>query len=370
MAAPTTTVDGPARGRVFGWRRWRNRLVLSAFGLAAGAVLAEIGLRTFEWLTQGDELLAWRRRSADAFALTDGRTVLLGQMVRPAQDPDIVYELLPDLNVEFQRHAVRTGSRGFRGGDPPPDHRAGDYRIVGIGDSVMFGSGVAAEDTFLAQLGTSLQKTHPEHRVIAVNTGVPGYNTTMEVATLATKCLDLEPDLVIVDWVENDFDLPNFLLLPPDPLRLDRSVLYELAYRALRKGRRPNGPLEPAPMADKHFFESDPARVPAAYRHMIGPDGYRRALERLVALGAQHHFHVLVTCHTGIDAPAAAICSDLHLPVVTAAERQRQWLAEHDQTLLASELVVAPDDRHPSAIGHRLLADEICAWVEQHHWLD
>lgn len=370
MASPTTTAARPARSRSSAARRWRNRLALSVFGLAAGAVLAELGLRTFEWLTQGDELLAWRRRSADAVALTDGRTVLLGQMVRPAEDPDIVYELLPGLNVEFQRQVVRTGARGFRGGDPPADHRAGDYCIVGIGDSVMFGSGVATEDTFVAQLGASLQAAHPEHRVIAVNTGVPGYNTTMEVATLATKCVDLEPDLVIVDWVENDFDLPNFLLLPPDPLRLDRSLLYELAYRALRNGRRPNGPLEPAPMADRYFFESDPARVPASYRHMVGPDGYRTALARLVRLGEQHHFHVLVTCHTAIDAPAAAICAELHLPVVTAAERQRQWLAEHHQTLLESALVVAPDDRHPSAVGHGLLADEICAWVEQHHWLE
>jgi hypothetical protein len=109
---------------------------------------------------------------------------------------------------------------------------------------------------------------------------------------------------VIVDFVENDFDLPNFLLRPDDVLRLDKSWIYDLAHRALRADRRPNGPLEAAPMADRVHFESDPARVPAAYRHMVGPDGYRGALRKLQDLAVRRNFRILVTCHTEI-APAA-----------------------------------------------------------------
>lgn len=360
-------MSAPARSR---WTRWRRRLLLAAAAFAAALLLAEMGLRGFTWLSRDDELARWQKQTAAGTKLTPGQPVRLGQIVRPAADPQIVYELLPQLDVEFQRHRVTTGARGFRGGDPPEPRPANAFVVVGIGDSVLFGSGIATEETFLCRLQRRLAKALPQRTVVAVNTGVPGYDTAMEVATLQAKCLDLRPDVVVIDFVENDFDLPNFLLLPPDPLRLDTCFLYDLAYRTLRADRRPNGPLEPAPMADRLHFERDPARVPATYRDMVGVDGYRRALQRLVQLSHEHGFHVLVSCHTEIDPAARAVCDELGLPIVTAAERQRAWLQTHDNPPLPqSALVVAPDDLHPSALGHELLAEELFAFLEHSGWL-
>jgi len=333
-------------------------------------VLAEGTLRVADWLGSTNELRAWQRQSAHELQLTNGRHVLLGEMVRPAANADIVYELVPDMDVHFGGKHVVTGALGFRGGDPPPERDPCELCVVGIGDSVLFGSGVETDETFLHRLGDKLQTLYPDRIVTTVNTGVPGYNTTMEVATLAQKCLDLQPDLVIVDFVENDFDLPNFLLLPPDPLRTDRLLLYDLAHRTLRKGRRPNGPLEDAPMENHHFFVGDPARVPTRYQHMVGHDSYRRALQRLLALADEHGFRVVVSCHTAIDEPAQQICDELSVPVVTAAARQREWLDARGQQLMQSELVVSPSDPHPSAIGHRLLAEELFVFVRLQGWFD
>ncbi len=352
------------------WQRWRWRLLLAAAAFALALLAAEVALRALTWFGHADELAYWRQQTAAGAKLAPGQPVRLGQIVRPAHDPEIVYELLPDLDVEFQRHPLHTGHLGCRGGDPPEPRPDNAFVVVGLGDSVLFGSGVAGEETFLARLQQRLAAALPQRTVVAVNTGVPGYNTSMEVATLQAKCLPLRPDVVLIDFVENDFDLPNFLLLPPDPLRLDKCFLYDLAHRVLRADRRPNGPLEPAPMADRLHFERDPARVPAAYRHMVGAAGYRRALERLVALSHEHGFHVLVSCHTGIDPAARAVCDALGLPVVTAADRQRAWLQAHDNVLLRdSALVVAPDDLHPSALGHDLLAEELFAFLTQSGWL-
>lgn len=353
-----------------GWVRWRRRLLLAAAAGAFALLAAEAALRVLAWWSHADELAQWRRRTASGTALAPGQPVRLGQIVRPASEPDIVYELLPDLDVEFQRHPLRTGHRGFRGGDPPDPLPDDAFVVVGLGDSVLFGSGVAAEQTFLARLQRLLAVELPQRTVVAVNTGVPGYNTAMEVATLQAKCLSLRPDVVLIDFVENDFDLPNFLLLPPDPLRLDKCFLYDLAHKVLRADRRPNGPLEPAPMADRLHFERDPARVPAPYRHMVGVDGYRRALARLLALSREHGFHVLVSCHTEIDPAARAVCDELSLPVVTAAAAQRAFLQTHDDVPLRdSALVVAPDDLHPSALGHELLAAELLAFLSASGWL-
>ena len=137
-------------------------------------VLAECTLRVAGWLGSSNELLAWQRQSAEQLDLTDGRHVLLGEMVRPAAHADIVYELVPDMDVHFGGKHVVTGARGFRGGDPPEDHGADDLCVVGIGDSVLFGSGVELEQTFLHRLGEKLQSAHPDVRVTTVNTGVPG----------------------------------------------------------------------------------------------------------------------------------------------------------------------------------------------------
>lgn len=352
------------------WQRWRRRLLLAVAASAFALGAAEATLRLAAWFGHDDELVRWRQQSAAGAALAPGQPVRLGQMVRPAADPAIVYELLPQLDVEFQRHRVVTGARGCRGGDPPLPRPDGAFVVLGLGDSVLFGSGVATEATFLARLQQRLAAHLAPRPVVAVNTGVPGYNTAMEVATLRAKWLDLRPDLVVIDFVDNDFDLPNFLLLPPDPLRLDRCFLYDLAYRTLRQGRRPNGPLEPAPMQDRFRFVSDPDRVPAAYRTMVGPAGYRRALEQLVELARAHGFRVVVSCHTAIDPEARAIATALGLPIVTAEARQRAWLHEHgDPALRDSALVVAPDDLHPSAIGHDLLAEELFTFLVASSWL-
>ncbi|MEO6596517.1 MAG: SGNH/GDSL hydrolase family protein, partial [Planctomycetota bacterium] len=305
-----------------------------ATAVFAGLVLAEVGLRVAAWLGAKNDLAVWRHQTAAAMHLTPGQSVRLGQMVRPATDPDIVYELLPDLDVTFCEQSVRTGKLGCRGGDPPPQREPGSFLLLGLGDSVMFGSSVATDATFLAVLERELQQHYPEHHITTVNTGVPGYNTTMEVATLASKFVSLHPDVVLIDFVENDFDLPNFLLLPVDPLRTDELFLWDLAHRALRKGRDPNGPLEVAPMANTQHFESDPGRVPAAYAHMVGVGAYRAALTRLRDLSREHGFRVLVSCHTEINASARQVCAELGLPVVTAAARQREWLAAHGNQAL------------------------------------
>jgi len=358
-------MPGMARPR----RTWWRRLLLAAGAFAAALVAAEAALRIAAFATADDQLARWRAETAGGAHLTKGQVVPLGRLVRPAADPDVVYELLPDLDVVFQRQPVRTGSLGFRGGDPPP-RGAHDVVVVGIGDSVMFGSGVAHEDTFLAALGERLRRRFPDRTVVTVNTAVPGYDTAMEVATLRTKCLPLRPTIVVCDFVENDFDLPNFLLLPPDPLRTDRLFLYDLAYGVLRRDNLPNGPLERAPMATKLRFESSPDRVPERYRHMVGVDGYHRALAAFAALAKQHAFHAVVSCHTAIDPDAQRICDELGVPVVTAAARQRAWLAANgDPKLRDSALVLAPDDLHPSALGHRLLAEELDEFLVAHHWV-
>jgi lysophospholipase L1-like esterase len=361
---PTVHAGAAAPGR------WRRRLLLALLATGSGLFAAEVGLRLLAWLRADGALAAWQQQTAAGIDLVHGQAVRLGQIVRPSPHADIVYELLPDLNVSFRGQPVVTCASGFRDAEPRRDLPDAGYCIVGIGDSVMFGSGVAGEATFLAVLRQKVQQQNPRIGVQTVNTAVPGYNTAMEVATLARKGLALRPDLVIVDFVENDFDLPNFLLLPENWGSPRRSFLFDLAKSALRPGRNPNGPLAPAPMADKLHFESDPERVPAAYRDMVGLGGYRRAMTALRDLAHQHGFRVLVSCHVEIDPAARAVCDELGFPVVTGAAKLRAWLQAHGGIeLYDSPLVQSRDDVHPTALAHGMLADALFEFLVANEWL-
>jgi hypothetical protein len=100
------------------------------------------------------------------------------------------------------------------------------------------------------------------------NLAVPGYNSVQEVATFAAKADSIRPDLVIVNWVGNDMDLPNFPSpsAPTSTVRVDRSCskLMRRRWRAWR-GKRVSSPtLVPVPFDESSRLPSLTAEeVPA-----------------------------------------------------------------------------------------------------------
>jgi hypothetical protein len=95
--------------------------------------------------------------------------------------------------------AITVNERGYRGtlhaGRPGP----GVTRIVMLGDSVTFGSGVADAETFSALLDA-----RPELEV--VNLGVDGYGTDQALLRLEREGLGYEPSVVVLNFcVRNDY---------------------------------------------------------------------------------------------------------------------------------------------------------------------
>jgi hypothetical protein len=120
-----------------------------------------------------------------------------------------------------------------------------------LGDSVVFGSGLEAEERFSNRLGAALPDS-----VEVINAGVPGWGTDQELLFYETSLRSLEPDVVVLtftannDVVNNALDgalleggtKPHFqlvgdslLLTPPEPpARLDPTARVK---RLLRKSR-------------------------------------------------------------------------------------------------------------------------------------
>jgi lysophospholipase L1-like esterase len=350
----------------------RARLGLLLFSSAFGLAGLEIGARILAHVRTQRVRADWERlRHSTAAPAALGKATL-GQMVFLSDDPHIVYELIPNVTATFQGQECAINAEGHRDGPWPAPARTPDsLRIVGIGDSVMFGWGVRAEDSFLSVLQRSLAAALPGTRVEVLNTGVPGYNTAMEVTAFERQALRYRPDVVILDYVGNDTDLPNLIASQSDPFDLGHSFAWDLVRKLFgRWSRWSDSPLQGAPFAGDRF-ESDPDRVPPAYRDMVGEAGVERAMVRLHDLAQAHAFHVVVTTHLEAPAFVHRICERLGWPLEENTPSVRRYMAAHaipPTDYLHCELTL-PGDPHPSAAGHRLFAATIFAFLQHSGWL-
>lgn len=97
----------------------------------------------------------------------------------------------------------RTNSLGFRGPETSRAKPIHTLRVLGLGDSFTFGTGVRRDDTFLAVAEKILDERSYE-AVEVLNLGVMGYDTVSEVALLEFVGVDLDPDLVVICFFLND----------------------------------------------------------------------------------------------------------------------------------------------------------------------
>ena len=194
-------------------RRVFANVLLAAVSLAAALAAAEAGLRTFF-----PQPLREAYRAADAG----------GPITR--RDPEIGWTLKPDLawttGSAPWEDGLTTNAAGFRDAPHSGARAPGVYRVVVLGDSFVFGSGVPQEATLTRRLSAHLG---PGFEI--VNLGVPGYGTDQELLTLRRWGRTLSPDLVLLgffwnDVMENASDLIYGLPKPRFTLADGRLVLH------------------------------------------------------------------------------------------------------------------------------------------------
>ena len=139
------------------------------------------------------------------------------------------------------------------------------------------------EDGGLKVLERQLNAKAGGHKFEVINFAVPGYNTAMEAETFVRKCLEYEPDLVLLDFNTNDYDVPAFMRLPDDLATLRKSYLFDLVYSAyadvMAVQREPLGVFDFKRTVSEDEgarLDEDPG-VPAEYRYMVGAKGVVRA---------------------------------------------------------------------------------------------
>ena len=146
------------------------------------------------------------------------------------KDETIGYRNKPNQNRKAFGNVVGiTNKMGFRSQvDFARQKKSNTLRVFGIGDSVMWGTQVNEEESFLGILQDKL-KPHHEHLEV-INAGVVGYSTYQEQLFLKEFVVSYEPDIMIVNFCPNDW-LPT-----EDPFELFPQIHTEYLNRLLRGG--------------------------------------------------------------------------------------------------------------------------------------
>jgi lysophospholipase L1-like esterase len=120
--------------------------------------------------------------------------------------PYVMFALKPSWDKQSSDGLFRTtNSLGFRGREVELPKPAGRYRIVCLGGSTTFSDAVGDEDAYPLQMETMLREARPDLDLEVVNAGMPSYTSAESLANLAFRCLDLEPDAIVVYQGVNDY---------------------------------------------------------------------------------------------------------------------------------------------------------------------
>ncbi len=267
---------------------------------------------------------------------------------RASEDPELVYELKPGARTRRDGVVIEINADGFRDDPFPGPRRAGEYRVVALGDSVTAGWAVAMPEAWPQRLEALLSLDPPGDATFAtvLNLGVYGYSTRQELRLLETRGLVYQPDLVVLLYHLNDPDVAD--AGQARYFRRPTSHLLE-ALRGLRL------------RADEREYHR---RIHEDYADAIEAD-----FRRLGALSLRSGVPVLVAVLPVFDwepeAGGGYAWADLHRSLGELARMNGLAFLDLAPRLTAEPAAsVRQNIWHPNANGHALIAEALLGSVQ------
>ncbi|MCK4911197.1 MAG: SGNH/GDSL hydrolase family protein [Thermodesulfovibrionales bacterium] len=356
-------------------RQYLVNLLLFVSSLFLVLLATEIGVRAYtckkESMTLEEAYRLGRIGGGDSNRkILRSHGVGLAHIIRMSRNEKIIYELLPDISALFEGKWISTNTEGFRDKQYPVQKGEGVVRVVGIGDSFMFGQSASQDSLYLSVLEYELNNRYPELKVDVINMAVPGYNTAMEVETLKEKGLRFRPDIVMLGFVENDYCLPNFIRKKTDFFTLERSFLYDLVinrWRVLLKSKFEHLPL----LQYGNLGTCDEGQAPETYKRMVGERMVHDSFEELAALAKENGFRVFVQFWETPRKATLEMAEALGFDAYIVEPRLNQYVIDNDMPdYQGSVLAASGTDPHLSDAGHRLLAGWLLEYFVENNVLD
>jgi len=296
--------------------------------------------------------------------------------------PSRTFQFSPTKGYELVAGHGDINSHGLRDREYSVAKQLGTFRIIAIGDSFTYGSGVAQGETYAKRLEAILNERLRNGSTYfeVLNAGVPGYNTNQELIHLREVGLQFAPDLILVGFTLSDAELGSFGL------------------KDVRSGRWLIGVKE---WAKRHFalyafltlrvkrlfdlFESlisggdvgqiggsavIPLRLAAKGKASPGWDLCRQSLQGIADIASSRNIPVMLAIFPLlIDLDDSYPFKAEHV-LITRVGRENQMIAVDLLPafvgLEPSSLWVKPTDSHPNARGHSIAAEAIYRGMLSH----
>lgn len=335
-------------------RHFLGRFVLLNGSLACALAAAEFGMRlvlSARQRGQSLEHLAALRQRGRPLPIQSNHA--LAAIIQPSANPRLVYELIPGLDTSFGGQPLRTNRDGMRADrDYPRARPPNGVRIVGLGDSGMFGWNCAQDENYLAVLEQRLRARGDGVTYEALNLAVPGYNTQLEAEMLRSRGMAYRPDLVVVGWCANDFSLPFFLWEKQNYWQRDVSYVFTLLFDRPRFARIASALV----FRDRRTFVEE--QVVPELTEGMDPAGVRRALADLRDQCARGGCRLLV--FGPLKSVIRGLCDEAGVPYCNTYTAIPENKYPKDYLLYYM---------HPSPAGHRVLADYLERDLRARGWL-
>jgi len=175
-------------------RKKRYIALTIIIGALAGLALCELVVRAL-WSAQIIKM--------------DNLGVMSYDFMRERSDPDLTYELKPNLDMETGGYHMVTNSDGFRDREYRVKKGPNTTRILILGDSITFGFGIKEnKDIYYnlleEELNARAKSSGSDKSFEVIGIAAPGYNTYTELSLLKKKGIKYDPDLVIFAYCLND----------------------------------------------------------------------------------------------------------------------------------------------------------------------
>jgi len=284
------------------------------------------------------------------------------------------YEIRPNFAGRAYGCDLKINSRGMRSPEHPVEKSKGVQRVLVLGDSVAFGLGVEQSATFPALLeGLLAERASATSRVELLNAAVPGYNSAQQRIFLERRGFVWQPDVVVVVAVVNDAE-PAYELGENGGLKWEETPeVYREAYERYIAGRGLGGFLRRHvrvfalldSLLHRPFFLTRRYLDYLDDLYTVNSAGWLSMREALVAMKATCQARdvgfVLVYCPVPMEREPEVFRRIREKIGEFARSERIVFLDLYDaqSSRPAKQITISPLDRHPNALGHRLIAEAL-----------
>ncbi len=260
---------------------------------------------------------------------------------------------------------IDVNSLGFREREIDLTKPENMFRIAVIGDSITFGQGVGEENRFTNRLEKRLNElTGSGQSYEVLNFGLPGAETVDHVRFLQDSVLKTDPDFILLQWYTNDVEGKDKSVRPKTrniPIELrSRSALFTLLQMSSVRLQR-----------DLSLVGSYEDYMIARFGDPKGPSSLaaEQALQEFIDIANKRDIPVGIMLYierrSSLDFLAQRVLQICEREVITCLYLGDMFEAYKEDP---SRLWASNYDRHPGALAHSLISDQLIDTFEE-EWL-